>query len=79
MNFDNNSYQINVTKNPNKPREDNHRRNNSNNDSFFLPLFLAIVVGIWISPDLIDIRDYIPKDKYNNPYELDFNTQPFAR
>lgn len=40
-------------------------------DSFLLPLFLAIVIGIWISPDLIDIRDYIPKDTNQFPYKIE--------
>lgn len=72
MNLDNDSYQINVTKKPNTSLEDNYRdKNRSNSDSFLLPLFLAVVVGIWISPDLIDIRDYIPKDTNQFPYKIE--------
>ena len=39
-------------------------------DGFLLIFVFAIIVGIMISPDLIDIRDYIPRDKQENTYKL---------
>ena len=63
------NYSIEVKEHLEKPKK-REQISKSNSDSFLLPLFLAIVVGIWISPDLIDIRDYIPKDKQGNTNEL---------
>jgi hypothetical protein len=64
------NYSIEVKEHLEKPKKREQPAKSS--DSFLLPLFLAIVVGIWISPDLIDIRDYIPKDKYGNLYQSEF-------
>jgi len=37
---------------------------------YVLALIIAIVVGIFISPDLIDLDTFIPKDKYENTNSL---------
>lgn len=38
-------------------------------DDSLLLLVLAIIIGVFRSPDLIDLKDYIPKDKQDTTYE----------
>lgn len=63
------NYSIEVKESFEKPKKREQLAKSS--DSFLLSLFLAIVVGIWISPDLIDIRDYIPKDTQQFPDKIE--------
>lgn len=52
------------------PYETKKKESPKSNDSFSLVLFLAIVIGVFISPDLIDIKEYTPKDKQDTTYQL---------
>ena len=58
------NYTIEVKEYIEKPKKKEQPRKSS--DSSLLILVFAIIVGIMISPDLIDIRNYIPRDKYEN-------------
>ena len=66
--MDNKSYRIELIENSRKPPEScNKQKNNERkSDSLLLVLFLAIVIGVLASPDLINIRDYIPPDYYES-------------
>jgi len=58
-------YTITVEESFEKPKK---RKQTS--DPYVLVLIIAIVVGILISPDLIDLDTFIPKDKYENTNSL---------
>jgi len=61
-------YTITVEESFEKPKK--IRQTSNSNNSPILVLIIAIVVGLFISPDLIDLKTFIPKDKYENTNSL---------
>ena len=52
------------------PTENKKKELVKSSDYSFLILLIAIIIGVIISPDLVDVTDYIPKDKVVNSYTL---------
>jgi len=62
------NYTIEVKEYIEKPKKKEQPPKSS--DSSLLILVFAIIIGVMVSPDLIDLKDYIPLDKYEDTNSL---------